>query len=313
MTTPRAVTGAAPLEPPVSSQLDRPILVATDGTAASDPALLAARALGARFGVPVRAVSVVPQPEVVLPSPEGIVMPAMPVADMIASRGSGVRDEMQRVLGDARALALEVRSGIAAVEVAEAARHMNAQLVVTGLRHHGRVDRLLRGETPLGILNASHVPTLAVPPGATQLPRSVLVAVDAGDPSVDAARYARPLVATARAVYLVHVQRHPDVAPPMMEPGWDQARHEAVQQAFDRVAAALELPSSVHVERKLFTGHVAHELLDFAEYAKVDLIVTGHRRRPLVERVFSGGTAARLFHGAARTWLLMVPEAARRG
>ena len=310
MTVQHAATGAAQLTPPVSSTLHRPILVATDGTEASDPALRAAQLVAAQLGAPVRVLSIVaPQPYIV-PSPTQMEIPPVPLAELVADRTSSVRTEMQRVLGSDRTWPLDVRSGVVSLELADAVRESNAQLVVTGLRHHGPVDRLIRGETPLGVLNAAHVPTLAVPPGADRLPRNVLVAVSPGDASVDAACFARPLMASAEAVYLVHVQTQIDMAPPMTTPAMDQAYHEAVQRAFDRVVAALELAPSVHVERKVFLGNVAHELLDFAELAKVDLVVTGHRRRPLIERMLNGGTARRLFHGAT-TWLLMVPEDAR--
>lgn len=310
MTIPRAATGAAPLEPPVSSLPPRPILVATDGTAASDPALLAARLLAEQLGVPVRVVSVAPPQTAVGITTEMVPVPVIPVAELVAGRADCVRDEMRRVLGDARTWPMDVRSGVVPIEVGEAARETNAQMIVTGLRHRGRVDRLLRGETPLGILNEAHVPTLVVPAGVPRLPRTVVVAVDLGDPSVDAASYARPLLTGAAAVYLVHVELEYDLVPPRT-PDADRAYRVAVERAFDRVTAALELPAHVHVERKVFAGSVANELLDFAEYAKVELIVTGHRRRSLVERIFSGSTATRLFHGATTTWLLMVPEDAR--
>ena len=311
MTISSAATGAVPFTPPVSSRLRRPILVSTDGTPASDPALLAARLLAARFGVPVHVVSVVPPQLVPTPIPESIPIPIIPVTDIVGARRDRIREELARVFGDAVAWSLDVRNGVVPIEIANAAQEMKAQLVVTGHRHRGRLDRLLRGETPLAILNQTQLPTLAVPPGVLRLPRNVLVAVEAGETSVDAARFARPFLEEAETVYLVHVQPEADVAPPLMASEFDRAHLEALHDAFVRVANALELPAHVHVERKVFMGSVAYELLDFAEYAKVDLIVTGHRRRPLVARMFSGGTAARLYHDATKAWLLMVPEETR--
>lgn len=310
MTTPVAAAGAASLKTPASNAPRRPILVATDGAAASDPALRAAGLLAERLDAPVRVVSVVPPEQLLLPTPNGVAFPTMPVAELVANRRDLVHDVLARITGSEQAWPLDVRHGGVALETADAVRETNAQLVVTGLRHRGPVARLLRGETPLAILNEAHVPVLVVPEAGEDLPRRVLVAVDVGDASVDAACFARPLVAGAEAVYLVHVQSQLDVAPPTMEPAMAPAYRSALQHAFDRVAAALELAPSVHVESKVFVGNVAWELLDFAELAKVDLIVTGHRRRPLIERVLSGGTAKRLFHGTA-TWLLMVPEDGR--
>ena len=307
MTMPNAASGTVPLVTPVSSVAHCPILVATDGTATSAPALLAARLLAERLGAPIRVVSVVPPERVVLPTPDGISMPGLPVGELVASRRDRVRDQMHRAIGASTAWPLDVRAGVVSAEVADVARVTRAQLVVTGLVHHGRVDRLLRGETPLAILDEAGVPLLAVPPGAEHHPRTVLVAVDTTDACVDAAAFVRPLVVDASVVHLVHVQSQLNIAPPLMAPGADRAYHEAVRRAFTRVAAALELPPSVRVETSVLFGRVARELLDFADSAGVEMIVAGHRRRPLVERFISRGTAARLFHGAT-SWLLMVPE-----
>lgn len=310
MTIPLAATGADPLQPPARHVVHRPILVATDGTEASDPALRAAGLVAPQFGAPVRVVSVVAPQSYVIPSPSQIEVPPIPIGDLVSERRDSLRAEIGRVRGDAGEWPLDVRTGPVSLELADVVRETDAQLVVTGLRHHGPIHRVLRGETPLGVVNEAHVPTLIVPRDAERLPRNVLVAVTVGDTSVDAAAFARPLLASAGAVYLVHVQAPFDIAPMMMPPVPDDAYHAAVQHTFDRVVAALELPPSVHVERKIFVGNVADELLDFAEFAKVDLIVVGHRRRPLVERLLSGGTAKRLFHGTS-TWLLVVPEDGR--
>ena len=310
MTIPRAATGAAPLTPPVEHVVHRPIIVATDGTEESDAALDAARLLAPELGAPVRVVSVVAPEPYVVPSPLQVEVPPIPVGELLAERREALREEMRRVVTGAAGWAVDVRAGPVALELADAVREADAQLVVTGLRHHGPIHRVLRGETPLGVLNEAHVPTLIVPSALHELPRNVLVAVSVGDTSVDAAAFARPLVASASAVFLVHVQPPLDIVPAMTSRDFDDPYLAAVERAFDRVAAALELPSTVHVERKVFIGNVADELLDFADFAKVDLIVVGHRRRPLIERLLSGGTARRLFHGAT-TWLLVVPEDSR--
>lgn len=307
MTAMHTTIDDAPFRAMEPAAAPRPVLVATDGREVSAPAMLAARLVAGRLEAPVRVVSVVPQERIALPTPEGMTYPGVPVEAQVAARSERVRDEMRRVLGADVAWPLEVRAGVVPAELADVAHEMEACVVVTGLVRHGRLDRLLRGETPLAVLDEAGLPVLAVPAGAERLPRTVLVAVDASDATLDAATFARPLLAEATTVYLVHVRTQLDVAPPMMASGSDQLYHERIRTAFQRVTAALELAPAVHVETMVVAGETARELLDFADAARVEMIVTGHRRRPLVERFVSRGTATRLFHGAA-TWLLMVPE-----
>lgn len=310
MTTPTTTApGTTPLQPRTSGAVRAPLLVASDGTPACEPAMLAARQLAGRIGAAVQVVSVIPPQPYIVPTPEGLVLPVEPVGDRVARRREQIREELVRLTGSDSEWPTDVRIGIPAVEISDAVEAAHAQLVVTGLVHHGRFDRMLQGETPIAILNKANVPVLAVPPGTPHLPRCVLVAVDLTDASVDAAAYARTLMPDAETVYLVHVQTRADVAPPMAAAAWDRAYQEAVRRAFARVTAALELAPGVRLETKLLSGSTANELLDFADYAKVDLVVSGHRHRSLVERMLSSSVAAHLFRGAS-TWILMVPEGA---
>ena len=287
-----------------------PILVASDGSPTCEPALLAARLLSARIGAPVQLVSVIPPQPYIVPTPEGLILPVEPVGERVTRRREQIEGELTRLLGAGHEWPLDVRIGIPAVEISDAVEGTGAQLVVTGLVHHGRFDRMLQGETPIAILNRANVPTLAVPPGVQRLPRCALIAVDLTEACVDAALYARTLLPDVESVYLVHVQTRADVAPPMAMAAWDRAYQEAMRRAFARVKAALDLAPGVHVETKVLSGSgTANEILDFAEYAKVDLVVSGHRHRSLVERMLSSSVAAHLFRGAS-TWILMVPEGA---
>ena len=46
--------------------------------------------------------------------------------------------------------------------IAQVATASSAPLVVTGRTHHGMVERLLRRETPLGIVRRARVPVLPI-------------------------------------------------------------------------------------------------------------------------------------------------------
>lgn len=282
------------------------IVVASDGTEASLPALTFAKLLAARGGE-LRVVSVLePPPPVQAPVEESVYWPEL---EALRRRQllERVHDQASIALGKG-VHAVELRAGSAAEEIAEAAGELHAGVVITGRRHHGRLERLLAsGETPLAIARSSRAPVLVVPSEVRRLPRVAVVAMDFDDASVHAAWVARPLVAGAERVYVVHVR---EVAPPPEElrvVGFERYFAELLRTTGDQVVAALGLPPAVPVEVKLIVGHPVEQLLDFAERVSAELIVIGHRKRPLLDRLTTRSVAERVFR-AATCPVLLVPE-----
>ena len=283
-----------------------PILVATDGGGAALSAMRVARQVAGE----TRDVQVI---GVVEPTP--IIMPPSPVpmfsTEAEEARVSALsyllREQVATVFGADEKPKLTVSVGPTVELLSEIARERNADLIVMGLRHHGRLDRMfMHRETPLSVARVSRVPVLTVPEGATGLPRIVLFAVDVDDASVNAARRARLLLAAAEKVYLVHVRS--GLATGLGAAGWERLYGEVTQATFDRVTAALELPAGMLAERHVLTGHPVDELLDFAEYARVELIVSGFHRRTLADRVTGvRSVAERTFRGVT-CQMLLVPD-----
>ena len=304
---PRPMGAPAVMSAPLTPHA--PILVATDGSGPATSALVVAKLLAPTLA-DVQVVSVLDPLAVVMP-PGEMPMRAVEVdeARLHAQRGR-LRWQLEGIFGDT-VPSLDVVLGNPIERVAAIARERRAGMIVTGLRHHGRLDRMmLHRETPLAIAERSRLPVLIVPQGMMRLPRVALVAVDVDDASVHAARCARSLFADAELVYVVHVRARSVALPTETLSDWERALSERTQETFDRVIAALALKSSARVETRVLSGHPVDELLDFAAHAQVELIVAGHHRRGFIDRATGAHSVAeRVFRGTACA-MLLVPHLA---
>ncbi|HEX6054065.1 MAG TPA: universal stress protein, partial [Gemmatimonadaceae bacterium] len=286
---------------------EEPLLIATDGTRTASGALAIGKVL-AGSTTPLHILSVVEPTPVLMPVPEvPIYSPGVEVARAESLRQQ-LAAEVRSTFGQPPP-SVEVLIGSPVHHIARRARELGAGMVLTGLRHHGRLERvMLRRETPLALARQVRIPVLVVPEGTTRLPRSVLVAAAIDQASADAARRARPLLAEAETVYVVHVRSRDTYLEGDAARSWQRVYDNLAQDAFDRIVAALDLPPAVHVETRTLTGHVVEELLDFAEAQHVELIVAGFHRQRLIDRLAGPRhVAERVLRGTSCA-MLLVPE-----
>ena len=294
-TTERPGTATAVSDDPPKSL--GPILVATDGTESAESALRAAAMLAAHTGADVIALAVVEGLPLVAADYGIMIPPIDPPAERRQSMTQRVRTQLQSLNLDVAHWTIEVREGEPARTIAQAARELDARLIVLGLGHHELLDRIFGGETALHALRLARTPVLAVSPSFHALPRRAVVATDFTVASIAAARHAFELFDTVEAVTLLHV------APPLeLQPdafaAWMSVFGEGVRPAFERIKAELGLPQSVNVETVTKTGKPAREILEFARLTNADLIVTGSRGVGLVDRILVGSTATGILRGA---------------
>jgi nucleotide-binding universal stress UspA family protein len=304
---PPTAPGAAHALAYVPTPSRRVILVATDGSEGAAPALLMARRL-ATPGVELRVVCVV-EPAPVLVSPVGAaVYTAEDDARRVARAQARVEEQVRRVLGEEHEVPVAVTVGRPVSILARVAHEEQAELVVTGLRHHGRLDRIfLHRETPIGIARAARVPVLAVPRGITRLPRVAVVGVDLDETSVHAVRRARWLLDEAERVHVAHVCPE-DVtygAPAPQE--WTRLYEGLTQATLRRVVRELDLPAA-RVATSTLAGHPADEILTLAERAQAELIVVGYRAPLLIDRLTRTHAVAERVLRGARCAVLLVPS-----
>ena len=282
-----------------------PILVATDGTAAAEPAFRAAAAISAKSSVDVQVIVVVEPLPVLVPQPSLIAAPLVASPALLDTVRDRAVTQMRQSAPDGADWKVEVEYGRPSAEIAKKARDRNAQLVVMGLVHHGVVDRLLDGDTALEVVRQSRTPVLLASASLKALPTRAVFAVDFSAQSIQAARVGLRILSDGSEVTLVHVA-------PMLTVFdgtgiWEEEYEQAATKELEKFAEALNAPSRIRVEQVMLRGSPAWALLSLSDRTNADLIVAGTRGAGLMQRLLLGSVATRLMRHSTRS-LLIVPD-----
>ena len=179
-------------------------------------------------------------------------------------------------------------------------------LVVTGHPHHGAMERMTRGETPIGIARTARVPVLSIPPTMQRLPRCVVVGVGLGDAGTRIGAISHALFGDAVAIHLVHVRTAALPRHDREVREEDHAEEADGERAFRHVLGTWRLPADVPVEMHERVGRPGDELLAAARTLEADLLVVGLSLRADGPHLPHRSLASRLY----REWpgaVLLVP------
>ena len=294
----------------------RPIVVAVTGEAADAAPVCVASALEQRFGSVVSAVQVLDVSDLPNPLPAAFTFARELIGDVpYAEDARARRRQFGEWLGEPNEWPVYIAVGSAPYQILGYAERQQAALIVTGLRRHGVVDRVLRDETTLTVARRAHGVVLAVVPELQGLPRQAVVGIDFGPASVRAARAAldvlvRPAPANSLVLRLVYVDRsgmdgaHEDTA------GEALIKHLGVGAAFEQLAAELGAPPGVRVEFVTRRGSVAEELLACADESRADLIAIGSLRHERLERWILGSVTTEIVRDGRCSALVIPPPRA---
>jgi nucleotide-binding universal stress UspA family protein len=263
----------APLAPRRTST--GPIIVASDGAAASAGAFGIARLLAERSDTDVHVVSALAEPNVVVPPMDSPASLLRPGATRVEERRAELELLARNTAVEATGWPVEIVLGDPIPSVVQVAAERVVPLVVTGHTQHGVVERLVRRETPLGIARAARVPVLAVPPTMTHLPHSVVVAVELGDAGARLSNVAGALFSDAVAIHLVHVREPALPRHERVLRAEEEADDRALERAFERARAGWRLPADVSTVTNVLVGKPAEALQHFAKSVAADLVVVG--------------------------------------
>lgn len=284
-----------------------PILAATDRSEASFPALRAAAILNRSLASGVNVVAVVEPLPVIVPEPTSLLQPLVITPEVKAVVRQQALEQVARVGAEASQFSVDVREGRPANEIAEAARKMNASLVVVGFQHRGIIDRLIDGETALELLREIESPVLLAK-GDFELPRSVVVAVDFSPESMEAAKEAIRFVHPEATIHLAHVR--PDVTIFDGSGLWQEEYEKVAVDQLQKFKQTLAAPSGMRVEITILAGNPVNALVDYAGKADAGLIVCSTRGTGMMRRIFIGSVATGLIH-KSHTSILVVPPSKR--
>jgi universal stress protein E len=286
-----------------------PVVLATDGTARGGAAVVAAQLIAARLGLPLEVVTVLEPTPIFSAAPEVVVVsdPSIDEARREACETT-VTDYVCRFSGGATPPRVHVRFGGVAAEVSRFARELSATMVVLGSAPHRRFRHMASGDRAAQVLHSARCPVLSVSPSFTELPQTVIAALDFGPASVRAAQAALLVVADGGTVLLTHV------LPPLVRPAALSAVTETdpsaeAQALFDRVREELGqfVPSGVKLETQLITDDAIKGILSSAAHAGADLIAVGTRGSGFFSRLLLGSVAESVLHDAAQNVLASPP------
>ncbi len=281
-----------------------PIVVGVDGSPASRRAVALAWRIAKAARADLVPVHAVPDLWLAEGLEQGPELPPQIHEALIRDARTGIERFLKAVLPPAARRHLEVRTGPAAIAIAEVARRRQAGLVVIGGRHHGTLARAAGRSTAHYLVRQLDVPLLVVGQSAVP-PARLLAAVDlsaTSTPTLKAAQgFAELLGARLRIVHVVQPLRFMfGLVDALDQRGFE----ERSRQAFDRLAEPLGKVGPE--DRVLRVGPVAESLLAEAAGWPADLIVVGSHGKGLVERVLIGSTTERLVNALPAS-LLVIP------
>lgn len=282
------------------------ILLASHAGESSAGAVRIAPLVAERLGAELAAVSVLPSVQP-LDYGFGVVYAGSPEVETALARKLGAEVDAQFTRFGVGGCMPTVRIGHPAMEIASAARTVNASLIVVGLGPHRVLDRALGGETALQLVQVASTPVFAVRADATALPRRIVVGVDFTPSSILAARTAARLLATGDVLHLVHAGGEPPDARAALT--GDAHRHEVPLDAGTRLAAlpaSLGVPDGVTVHHSLIEGVPAQALLDVLARVQGDLIAVGSHGYGLWKRLTIGSVASKILR-LSQTSVLVQP------
>ena len=288
----------------VRPHVTAPVIVASRGDSASDGALELALEMSAATGCGVRLVAAI-EPAADIATELGA-MSYVPHEEVDGQAGMqrAIDAQLKRLNVRPRKVGVDIRMGDPVSVVIRAARDAGARLVLIGASEHGVLERVFGADTAVRVARAADVPVLVVPRTCTELPTSLLIAVDFSDESIRAGRAALALFPDPEAVHLVHVAPSPQPAIDLVAT-WEGQYVESAERAFEKVRFALPLPKGTVVGRHIVHGNPARELLRVARERRVDLVVAGSHGHGALKRLFVGSVATDLLREAAVPVLIL--------
>ena len=295
----------------------RPIVVAVTGEADGAAPVRVASALQPLFGSSVSAVQVLDVSDLPNPLPAAFTFARELIGNVpYAEDARARRRQFGEWLGRPNEWPVHIAVGSAAYQILGHAERQQAALIVTGLRHHGLVDRVLHDETTLTVARRSHCAVLGVVPSLQGLPRRAIVGIDFGPASIRAARAAlnvlvRPAPTNTLVLRLVYVDRsgvdgaHEDTA------GEALIKHLGVEAALEQLVSELGAPPGVRVEFVTRHGPVAEQLLACADESRADLIAIGSLRHERLERWILGSVTTEIVRDGRCSVLVIPPPRVR--
>jgi nucleotide-binding universal stress UspA family protein len=283
------------------------LVVATRGDSASIGALHLASQLAKRYSAAVMALGVIP------PVPRravALVVPSILDADEEGRLAllKAIRDRAKRIPGADEWMKRAV-VGVPDSTIPKIALATKADLLLVGLSHRGRLDRLFSGETTVAIIRQARVPVIAVPPRIRAMPKHAVAALDFRAASMSAASLAANLLASDGKLTLAHVRafegasaRDGDLVD-VYRAGADAKLEAAVRELRRRTRRRIDAVT--------LGGSPGESILTYSRRARCDLIALGGSEKGLMDRILLGSVRTTVIRGAQCSVLIAPTQQGR--
>ncbi|HEX6117047.1 MAG TPA: universal stress protein [Solirubrobacterales bacterium] len=223
--------------------------------------------------------------------------------------------EVREELGPARPFESRIVEGLPAARgLISVASEEEADLIVVGSTHRGRIGRVFPGSVGTQLLHGASCPVAVAPRGFRDAERSVRgvigVAYDASPESelalAEACRLARVLEVSVRLITVL-----PEAGLAAVDPAARAERSGRRERTQERLDRALESVAGViDAETQVIEGDPGPALVDDCE--ELDLIVLGSRGRGPLQRTLLGTVSARVC-SSSECPVVIVPRGAKTG
>jgi len=303
--------GIAPLIRRPLELSGRAVLLATDGSPSAVAAAHVAYALAAQHHAAVHVISVVDTRSAPTPPPLDIALAlgdAIGGAEVHREQERAVRAELSGALGEPIDWPVRIVLGTPSTAIVQEAYHVDAALIVMGLRRHGRVDRAVHDETTLDVMRVAGCPVLGVVAEWDRLPRRVLAAVDFSDGSLAALRAGHAVVGEGAVMVLAYVNPSSGF---LADEGEARIHDLGVQAGFVELTRELD-DDGVSFDHLVLHAaprqSPAQALLEYADEIGSDLITAGSVQHSQLDRWMVGSVSAELVRSGRRSVLIVPPR-----
>lgn len=285
-----------------------PLLVAlgSDGLADATIQVTAALARG-KGAIPtlVQALGAGHETEVTIAPFTGAILEATLTPEFRNECRAAVQRRVHQCAGEVQ-WRIEIDSESPADAIRDFSRQLQPGLIVMGLRRHGMAHRALSGDLLRSVVRTTRLPVLAVRQELRSLPRRIVVAVDFGAASINAARMARHLLADDGELHLLHVASDDHHAPAVQQMPKDHS--DPTWERLDRLAEDLSPAPGMTITTEVLCGDPVPLIEGCAERFGAELVAVGSDHTSPLERLLSGSVSTAVAHDA-RWSMLIVPGA----
>ncbi len=279
------------------------LVVATDGSDSSIPAFRAAQLIMAASEAQVHVISVLERLPVVMPLPDMMLLTTDDDTSRVEAQRALVREQLAKFDPDGE-WSMGMEFGRPGEAIASIARERNADLIIMGMNKHGLWDRFFGEETAMEIARLTEVPLLIATPEMKRLPLRVIVAMDLNTGGLRGLPEILTLLDNHPSLSCVHVKPRAE----FLGVDWadlDREYELAVEERFGDMEQRLQL-NGMRPDLIVLHGDVSRELIGYALYSKVELLVVGINRRLGRSRAIGGRMAAKMVRRSECS-LLIVP------